>query len=287
MGFHKQPNDWTCGPFALKHALIALGKMVDGERLKKLAGTHWWSGTDEIGLARAARANGCDLRFERRRSPDPARRALAAELQRGTPVLLCVDDWEHWITVVGRERSGLVIIDSNLDPVLQIVTWPTLLRRWRYLDYDYDADEPPALFDMYAIEARFRVAMRADFSEARVRFLRRAGNRELAEQWDIYLEDLLDICRPPTTRSHERLSMPEFLRRHQDMLLDRVIYWHGDIERRALVKLLRNFRFVAETYGLVIPAVQARQAIADFAILTTMWAVATRGVGDMYGTTGR
>ena len=28
-GFYPQPNEWTCGPFALKHALLALGRMVD------------------------------------------------------------------------------------------------------------------------------------------------------------------------------------------------------------------------------------------------------------------
>ena len=28
-GFYPQPNEWTCGPFALKHALLALGRMVE------------------------------------------------------------------------------------------------------------------------------------------------------------------------------------------------------------------------------------------------------------------
>jgi hypothetical protein len=77
--------------------------------------------------------------------------------------------------------------------------------------------------------------------------------------------------------------MAEFLRRHQELLLQRVTYWHGDVDRTEVMRLLRNFRFVAETYGLVIPAAAQRQAIADLAILITMWVVARKGIGPMYG----
>ncbi len=283
MGLNKQPNDWSCGPFALKHALISLGKLADANELARVAGTHWWSGTNEIRLARAARAHDCDLIAVRKRSPDLARKELIARLAGGTPVLLCVDDWGHWITVVHHDRAGFVILDSSLDPVLDILTWSQLNRRWRYLDRDYDADEPPALYDLYSVKPRFQVTVRARFGAARVRFLRRPENRKLAHYWDEYLEDLLAICRPPSKRLIDRLSMTEFLRRNQDLILSRVTYWHGDIERKALSRLLGNFRFVAETYGLVIPTASTRQAVADVAVLATMWAIANRGIGDVYG----
>ena len=42
-GFYPQPNEWTCGPFALKHALLALGRMVDVNQISTTARTHWWS----------------------------------------------------------------------------------------------------------------------------------------------------------------------------------------------------------------------------------------------------
>ena len=60
-GFYPQPNEWTCGPFALKHALLALGRMVDVTQISTTARTHWWSGTNEIQLARAARASWISL----------------------------------------------------------------------------------------------------------------------------------------------------------------------------------------------------------------------------------
>jgi hypothetical protein len=284
MGFHPQPNDWSCGPFALKHALIALGQNVDEQRLARAAGTHWWSGTDEIKLARAARSSECDLPLIRRRNPDRAKRRLSGYLRRGVPVLLSVDDWEHWIAVVRRQRDSFVVIDSNLDPVLEVLSWAQLHRRWRYEDSDFDEDDPPSLYDMFPVKPRFSVALKADFSVARVRFLRRPENQGLAAYWDVYLGDLLEICRPPSARFNNPLSMAEFLRRNQSLLLSRVLYWHGAVERAEVTRLLRNFRFVAETYGLVIPADSARRAVADISILVAMWVVASRGVGDMYGT---
>ena len=56
MGLYPQPNKWQCGPFALKHALIMLGKFVNEKRVAEIAGTTWWYGTDELQLAKAARA---------------------------------------------------------------------------------------------------------------------------------------------------------------------------------------------------------------------------------------
>jgi len=56
MGLYPQPNNWQCGPFALKHALIMLGKIVNEKDISRIAGAHWWGGADEIKLSRAAKA---------------------------------------------------------------------------------------------------------------------------------------------------------------------------------------------------------------------------------------
>jgi hypothetical protein len=282
-GFYPQPNDWTCGPVALKHALVALGLITDPREIASYARSHWWSGTDEIRLARAARQYNCDLLLERRRNAESARKLLVKYLRDQTPVLLCVDGWGHWITVVRAHASRFVVIDSELDPVLNILTWPQLRARWQYLDTDYDATEPPVLYDLLAVQPRFRATVKADFSTDRVKFLRRPENHTLAVHWNEYLEDLLEICRPASSRILDSLSMGEFLRRHQDLILSRVTYWHGDIERDAILRLLRNFRFVSETYGLVIPTSATRRAVADLSILVTLWTVARRGIDDLYG----
>ena len=112
-GFYPQPNEWTCGPFALKHALLALGRMVDVAQISTTAKTHWWSGTDEIQLARAAREFECDLVLERRSDAEQARKVLVKYLREQTPVLLCVEEWTHWITVLRAEDRRFVVVDSQ------------------------------------------------------------------------------------------------------------------------------------------------------------------------------
>ncbi len=288
LGLYKQPNDWTCGPFALKHALVAMGKLATEKRISALARPHWWSGTDEVGLARAARAFDCDLPLVRRTDPGRARRALTRYLSQRIPVLLCVDNLEHWITAVRHEGNRFVIIDSKQEPVLNVVSWPALRNRWKYTDEEFETDyeyegDVPMIFDLHPVKPRFRVQVNADFSVKRAQYLRRKENRNLALHWDEYLGDLLEICRPPTTRATSVITMNEFLRRYQELLISRLVYWHGGIERQQAMKLLRNFRFVAETYGLVIPTSGTRRAIADLSILLSLWTAASHGVGEMYG----
>ncbi len=285
-GFYPQPNDWTCGPFALKHALLALGRFVEADEIAATARTHWWSGTDEIRLARAAREFECDLVLERRRDAEDARKQLVKFLREQIPVLLCVDRWEHWITVVRSEDRRFVIIDSEAEPMMSVVSWTQLRTRWRFLDVEHDKVDPPVLYDMMAVVPRFRTTVKADFSVERVKFLRRPENNQLARHWNEYLEDLLAIGKPPSVRIAVPLSMSEFLRRHQELLVTRAVYWHGDIAREEIERVLLNLRFVAETYGLVVPQSATRRAVADLAILVTLWACATRGMDSMYGEGG-
>ena len=285
-GFYPQPNEWTCGPFALKHALLALGRMVDVNQIAATARSHWWSGTNEIQLARAAREFECDLVLERRSDEEAARKLLTKHLREMTPVLLCVEEWTHWITVVRAEDRRFVVVDSNDDPLLSLRTWPQLRNWWRYHDVDYVKDNPPVLYDLMAVTPRFRTTVKADFSVERVKFLRRPENRRLARHWNEYLEDLLEICKPPNVRITEPLSMGEFLRRHAEILMTRVVYWHGDVNRDEVARVLRDLRFVSETYGLVIPASMSRRALADLSILISLWACADRGVDPMFGAAG-
>jgi hypothetical protein len=279
VGLYRQPNTYSCGPFALKHALVALGRLADEQAIGKVANPHWWGGTDEVKLARAARAFGCDLPLVRRTDEDRAWYSLTRALDSELPVILCVDDWMHWLTVARHEGGRFVVIDSNEEPVLTVMTWPQLRNRWKYVE----EGEPRALYDLHVVKPRERAPARARFSVARAQFLRRPENKELAEHWDEYLGDLMEICRPRSPRITDALSMAEFLRRHQSLLVSRTRFWHGQIEREEVGRILRNFRFVAETYGLVIPAAGQRRALVDLGMLLAMWSASARGIGDMYG----
>jgi len=285
MGIYPQPNIWQCGPFALKHALAMLGVLKDERDISKVAGSHWWHGTDELQLGKAARKFDCDLLMIRRHDQAHARAELVRYLRRGIPVLLCVDEWSHWLTVVNVEQGKFILLDSREKKVVTIADWPTLRRMWVYHEDDeLDDTVVHTLYDLHPVVPRSRKKRsQAQFSLARARALRRPTNRRLAELWDVYLGDLLVLCRTRTPLSQKVFSLGEFLRRHEDMIVAQVDYWHGNINTKAARKVLSNLHFVADTYGLVIHAEQEKRTIAGITAILTLWAAAAHGVSPVYG----
>jgi len=278
-----QPNLWQCGPFALKHALVTLGIFADENQISKLAGTRASYGTDEQQLARAARKFNCTMPTIRRHTPEGARSELLACLRRGIPALICVSDWSHWITVVKSEQGKYIALDSRDKAVLTILTWSELKNRWVYYEQDEeDKTHWERIYDFNPVTPRFRVRTRARFSIARAHYLRRSTNRNLARFWDQYVADLLDICRPRTSLSRRVLSLGEFFRRHEEMIIEQVDYWHGRIERADAGKILDHLKFVADTYGLVIHQEDEKRAIAGITAILTLWAAGESRVKPVY-----
>jgi hypothetical protein len=283
MGFYPQPNLWQCGPFALKHGLVMLGILADENKISKIAGTRWWSGTDEFQLARAARTYDCKLSLIRRYDPEVARKELVSYLRKGIPVLLCVEQWSHWITAVKAEKGKFIILDSREKSVLNILSWRELRKKWTYFERDeQDKTAVQTIFDFHPIEPRFRVHTKAHFSIARATFLRKPYNRGFAHLWNEYLEDLLKLCRPRTPNRENYISLGEFLRRHEAMIVDQLDLWHGWIKRSQARRVLSHLHFVADTYGLVLPNHDEKRGIAGITAILALWAASQYGVHPVY-----
>jgi hypothetical protein len=185
-----------------------------------------------------------------------------------------VEEWSHWLTAVNVEQGKFILLDSREKKVVTIADWPTLRRRWVYHEDDeVDDTVTHTFYDLHPVVPRSRRQSQAQFSLARARALRRLTNRQLAELWDVYLGDLLVLCRTRTPLSQKVFSLGEFLRRHQEMIIEQVDFWHGNIETKAARKVLGNLHFVADTYGLVIHAEQEKRAIAG---ITTILASGRR-----------
>lgn len=274
MGFYPQNNRWQCGPFALKHALAIVGHFVDEDSITRAARTTK-EGTDEKMLRRAAERFDCRLIEVRRFTEASAFKALKAALVAGKPCMICINQWGHWVTIVGFDAKSerFVVIDSEKDPVVRIPAWSELKRRWVFNEYDREG-KLKQFYDLYVLRPKFRVHSKANFSIKRAQFLRRAGNATFVKHFDEYVSDLLNIAKPTPSRdgSAAVISMAEFLRRHRKMLLDTVRYWHGQTTDAKLRRVLDNMRFVAETYGLVIRQEDEKRTIASFAALLMAWA---------------
>lgn len=282
MGISQQPNRWQCGPFALKHALLVHGILVPESEISRVAGTNQY-GTDEVKLAKAARRYGCSLLMIRKHEPERARRQLSGYLRKGIPCLVCIEEWGHWVTVVKEEKGQFILLDSQERPVLMIASWPQLRGMWVFRQPDeYDEEKIHTIYDLHPLVPKGRVRTRAKFSLELARYLRRKSNREFAQLWDEYVEDLLAICRPRTPLSKEVISLGEFLRRHEVMILDQLEYWHGDIKVSAARRTLERMHLVADTYGLVVRRDDEKRAIAGVSIILGLWAASQYGVNPVY-----
>lgn len=251
-----------------------MGELADEKAISQIATPHWWSGTSEVRLAKAANHFGCELPRIRRRDSKYARKSLDNYLRQHIPVILCVDNWQHWITVVANSRSRYVVLDSNDNAVLAVTDWTKLQKRWRYSEASGD------FFDLLPVRPQFTTFTRANFSIERALFLRRPENRLLALHWDQYLEDLLEICDKPTSRK-PALTFNRFIRRHGETIVERLAYWHGDVTKHQVRKIIKNFSFVANTYGLLVT--DENQALVDINILIAFWAASSRGIESLYG----
>jgi hypothetical protein len=278
MSFYPQPNKYQCGPFALKHALVMLGIFKEENQIGIIAGSTWWAGTDEIGLARAARRANCKLKHFQSSNPDDARRLLINELKKGHPCILSVKNWEHWNTVVSYQKGKFVVIDSEHDKVIEVQTSSQLMRMWRYLEKETGIKS----YDGYAIIPKFKTHTRAKFTPEKAKYVMYDKNEDLARKWDQYTNDLITICNPRTKLSSNIITFSEFLRRNENNLIKRISSWHGEPTYSELKKILSNMKFIAEVYDLIIPIDEEKRACIDVSSLLMMYACGKYGMNPIY-----
>jgi hypothetical protein len=278
MSFYPQPYKYQCGPFALKYGLVMLGRFENEKEIGRRAGSTWWYGTDEIGLAKAAKSFDCRMKYFRRESPEDALRVLSNHLRKGLPCILSVDNWEHWFTVINEQQGRFILVDSGLDKVITTYSARQLVKRWKYVDSENGFES----YDGYALTSNFKPLTKANFSLEKARFVMRERSRELAEKWDTYFNDLITICRPRTPLSKRTISFNEFMRRHEKLLVKQVANWHGQPSYQELKRILNNMQFVAEVYDLVIHAEDQKKALVDLSSVLMMYACGKYGMDPIY-----
>lgn len=278
MSFYPQPNKYQCGPFALKYALVMLGVFASEKSIGKRAGSTWWSGTDEIGLARAAKAYDCRLKYFRRETGDDAVKVLIQHLKKGYPCILSVDNWEHWFTVINWQQGKFILIDSSKDKVININSANQLIKRWKYVDPENEFTS----FDGYALIPNFKIRTRAKFTLAKARYVMHKKNNELAKHWDTYFNDLISICKPRTATSIHTISFGEFLRRYERMIIQEIVYWHGVPTYNELRKIIVKMKFIADVYNLIIYIEEHKKALVDITCLLMMYACGKYGMEKIY-----
>ena len=257
MALYGQPNSWTCGPFALKHALLAFGVFAREDELASAAGSTERLGTDERGLRRAARLHGAELRVVREMRPQPARETLGAWLDTGIPVLLCLDQWDHWVTAVGADADQVVVFDSKYDAPLRSEPWEGVLDRLACRRSQLGGLWTRTLYDLHPILPRHRPRLRLALSLERARHLARAENARLASRWDEYARALAPFALSPGEQLELGTDLERFLVEQRGAIADSVAARTGSAMGDTALHIVDGLAFVAGMYrALLVPEVQ-------------------------------
>lgn len=263
MAFEQQDKEYSCGAAALRYALTFLGRTVDEKELRKASQTTSW-GTDESGIAKAARRFGCEVVMRNYRRYPAAFRSLIRYVQSGQPCILCVDQWMHWVAVAGASRSGVALFDPKALEVARLVKPESLRRRWAHLKQESGEADPHFFF--IAVRRRVRVRHPKGVADNDI-VLRLRKREDLREGWDRYLRDLLTIFEPARERIEESSPAWRFITRHAPLLVETVMTWDGEMPRRFYRTELHNLTIVARAYGLRMRTRDEKRSLVSLACI--------------------
>ncbi len=133
----QRKSHW-CGIAAIANALEVLGIKRSQREIARLCHVTPEAGTNETEMKRALLANGMDVD----EWPDPEAEAgdcYTADqstlwvrhcLVNGLPVVLCVDNDEHWVTAIGLCGDNFLLFDPARNTGVEVHNAPSLATRW-------------------------------------------------------------------------------------------------------------------------------------------------------------
>lgn len=132
LNFKKQPwlSGW-CGAYAIYNCFAAAGTELDIASVINLTSKYgktisFFTGVDHEAIKYALKNLGCSHYDVDLEHSTAAKRLVDAALNAHIPIITCVADGGHWITVVGRDPSKdlyMVIDSSNFGTLVSWITW--------------------------------------------------------------------------------------------------------------------------------------------------------------------
>ena len=125
----KMRASYTCGPASIANSLECLGKRVSMVDLAQLAQTTYSEGTDFEPIVGAIKRCGfVPIPFE-----GPVGLAipwLKKQVRLGRPVIVCTEEWSHWITVIGALGQAFVVFDPLPHKGTKVLTVLEFEKLW-------------------------------------------------------------------------------------------------------------------------------------------------------------
>ena len=120
----------NCGPASVSNALQALGVIRSQQECEQLCKTSATDGTTGRNMVKALTSLGFSPAVIREKREDVAALRLRMALHQGRPLVLCVDNWEHWVAAVGVLGERILVADPADNELVLSYDVGALLRRW-------------------------------------------------------------------------------------------------------------------------------------------------------------
>ncbi|MCG3119812.1 MAG: hypothetical protein ALAOOOJD_02328 [bacterium] len=270
MGLTKQPDEYSCGPTCVSNALYLLGNAeVSFEQIKQACGTRWWNGTDESGLRRALRRlgyEGLEAQWPHKADRKAALAWLREQHGLNHPVILCVDNFDHWVLAAGSTEKAIIVLDpygGHRGATTSSYSRTKLADRW----WSVDKEKKEGGYYGMAVIPRTKNAKRLAVSAIPL------TSPEVLNRLKDTSNDLLPVSHSLIDvfgRVRKGKQLAELLSEYSPYLVDRIDYWWAGIDRARIRQELRNF--VAFARGRQLRYVPARreQVLMDIAVLLVL-----------------
>jgi len=267
--FHEQTKAYSCGAACLRNALFILGNKKKERAVRHSARTDH-RGTSEESLKQTAEKFGYSFEefvcFEKEKG-GAAHKWVISELMRFRPVLLCVDDFSHWVLAIGIMDRKIAIADPAIHDQRQpfgLYTRGGLLKRW-WIE-DPDKVERSQFYGLSLFPesklAKSRARKALKLTDNVLRTLQRDDDTDIHEA----AADLAKIF--SGAGQHRKcnvdcISAGDFLARHEEDILDAVGYWHDESDLKLLRPVYQTYKDVASAMEYSIPQKMESKALVE------------------------
>lgn len=127
-----QELDYSCGPASIINALRCFGIKKTEKQILKTSNTNSANGTSEEDMIRVLTGLGFHIKKHEQSNLDKAWRWLRNRLKDG-PVIISVNNWQHYVAVIGRIGERVIIFDSggpNKENGVKIFSKKELKKFW-------------------------------------------------------------------------------------------------------------------------------------------------------------
>lgn len=123
-----QSRKFTCGPATVANVVTLLSHSITEDDACETS----VDGTSERQIKAGLVKHGLKFEVHKGRDSLESIQWVDTSINLGSPTILCVDKWSHWVAVVGKLGGDYLVIDSA-DPDLLVKYTPAILKSlWNY-----------------------------------------------------------------------------------------------------------------------------------------------------------